>query len=165
MLKRSQSLSLQTSVSGEWVTSPCTPEPVFHEGFPDFQRVTISGDYCAGVTHNTKPRPPPKEISSKFTNITEIKQIVLYIWVFREQNDEGSFPSCFQITVEDYEQAAKSLLGALFIREKYSRLAYHHFPRTTARFLRSSENETWREEDEIRPGMLETGSKSRLFPL
>lgn len=57
-----------------------------------------------------------------------------------------------QITVEDYEQAAQSLLGALLIREKYSRLAYHTFPRTTARFLRSSENEVWREEDEIRPG-------------
>lgn len=64
------------------------------------------------------------------------------------------FPSIFQITVEDYEQAAKSLLGALFIREKYSRLAYHNFPRTTARFLRNSENETWREDDEIRPGMI-----------
>lgn len=58
----------------------------------------------------------------------------------------------FQITVEDYEQAAKSLLTALFIREKYSRLAYHRFPRTTAQFLRSAENEKWREEDEILPG-------------
>lgn len=65
------------------------------------------------------------------------------------------FPLFFQITVEDYEQAAKSLLGALFIREKYSRLAFHHFHRPTARFLRHSQNETWREEDEIRPGMLE----------
>lgn len=90
------------------------------------------------------------------------------MWVFRESNDEGIFPLFFQITVEDYEQAAKGLLGALFIREKYSRLAYHHFPRTTARFLRNSENETWKEEDEIQPGMLETypkSSKSRLFPL
>lgn len=61
--------------------------------------------------------------------------------------------------MEDYEQAAKSLLGALFIREKYSRLAYHNFPRTTARFLRNSEDEPWREEDEIRPG---TGQLSQL---
>ncbi|TNN00123.1 hypothetical protein fugu_011369 [Takifugu bimaculatus] len=104
MLKRSQSLSLQMPGAPEWAaSSPCTPEPVFHESFPDFQRVTISGDYCAGIT------------------------------------------------VEYYEQAAKSLLGALFIREKYSRLAYHNFPRTTARFLRNSEDEPWREEDEIRP--------------
>lgn len=74
------------------------------------------------------------------------------------------FSLFFQITVEDYEQAAKSLLGALFIREKYSRLAYHHFPRTTARFLRSAENETWREEDEIRPGRLEIhGNCGRLL--
>nr|XP_046251161.1 AMP deaminase 3b isoform X1 [Scatophagus argus]XP_046251162.1 AMP deaminase 3b isoform X1 [Scatophagus argus]XP_046251163.1 AMP deaminase 3b isoform X1 [Scatophagus argus]XP_046251164.1 AMP deaminase 3b isoform X1 [Scatophagus argus] len=110
MLKRSQSVSLQIPVSVDWnqsmgtsVFSPSTPEPSLPQCFPDFQRVTISGDYCAGIT------------------------------------------------VEDYEQAAKSLLGALFIREKYSRLAYHHFPRTTARFLRNAENEKWREEDEVRP--------------
>lgn len=53
MLKRSQSLSLQMPGGADWAVSlPCTPEPVFHEGFPDFQRVTISGDYCAGVTEN-----------------------------------------------------------------------------------------------------------------
>lgn len=58
-----------------------------------------------------------------------------------------------QITVEDYEQAAKSLLKALFIREKYSKLAYHRFPQTTARFLRSAESLKWREEDEVFPGI------------
>ncbi|XP_023285165.1 AMP deaminase 3-like [Seriola lalandi dorsalis] len=111
MLKRSQSVSLQIPVSGDWalsvvspMLSPTTPEPHLPESFPDFQRVTISGDYCAGIT------------------------------------------------VEDYEQAAKSLLTALLIREKYSRLAYHRFPRTTAQFLRNAENEKWREEDEILPG-------------
>ena len=40
-----------------------------------------------------------------------------------------------QITVEDYEQAAKSLAKALIIREKYARLAYHRFPHTTAQYL------------------------------
>lgn len=54
--------------------------------------------------------------------------------------------------MEDYEQAAKSLLKALLIREKYSRLAYHRFPQTTARFLRSAENLKWREEDDVLPG-------------
>ncbi|XP_039987820.1 AMP deaminase 3b isoform X2 [Xiphias gladius] len=110
MLKRSQSVSLQIPISGDWalsavspILSPTTPEPVFQESLPDFQRVTISGDYCAGIT------------------------------------------------VEDYEQAAKTLLRALFIREKYSRLAYHRFPRTIAQFLRNAENEKWREEDEILP--------------
>lgn len=43
--------------------------------------------------------------------------------------------SLLQITVEDYEQAAKSLAKALMIREKYARLAYHRFPRTTAQYL------------------------------
>ena len=37
--------------------------------------------------------------------------------------------------MEDYEQAAKSLAKALMIREKYARLAYHRFPRTTAQYL------------------------------
>uniref|UniRef100_A0A8C4ZCY0 AMP deaminase n=1 Tax=Gadus morhua TaxID=8049 RepID=A0A8C4ZCY0_GADMO len=70
---------------------------------PDYQRVTISGDYCAGIT------------------------------------------------VEDYEQASKSLLKALLIREKYSRLAFHRFSRTTAHFLRSAEDRTWSQEDEVLP--------------
>ncbi|KAF7648764.1 hypothetical protein LDENG_00152260, partial [Lucifuga dentata] len=112
-MKRSQSVSLQIPISGDWalsvvspMLSPTTPEPVLPETFLEFQRVTISGDYCAGIT------------------------------------------------VEDYEQAAKALLKALFIREKYSRLAYHRFPRTTAQFLRTAENEKWREEDEILPDIL-----------
>ncbi|KAM8861739.1 AMP deaminase 3b isoform 1-T1 [Synchiropus picturatus] len=109
MLKRSQSLSLQIPCSVDWggsispMLTPTAAESVFPDSFPDFQRVTISGDYCAGIT------------------------------------------------VEDYEQAAKSLLKALFIREKYSKLAYHRFPRTIARFLRTAENTKWSEEDEILP--------------
>uniref|UniRef100_A0A8C1QN55 AMP deaminase n=1 Tax=Cyprinus carpio TaxID=7962 RepID=A0A8C1QN55_CYPCA len=57
--------------------------------------------------------------------------------------------------VEDYEQAAKSLLKALFFKKKkkkkYSKLAYHRFPRTTAQFLHNAANERWTEEDEILP--------------
>ncbi|XP_047372131.1 AMP deaminase 3 isoform X4 [Sciurus carolinensis] len=100
---RSQSLSLQMPAQQDWkgppTTSPAlspatpvlpgatsqpTPAPY---AMPEYQRVTISGDYCAGIT------------------------------------------------VEDYEQAAKSLAKALMIREKYARLAYHRFPRTTAQYL------------------------------
>uniref|UniRef100_A0A672PU22 AMP deaminase n=1 Tax=Sinocyclocheilus grahami TaxID=75366 RepID=A0A672PU22_SINGR len=111
-LMRSQSISLQIPVAPDWAmsvisplltpSSPIGPLPI---NIPEFQRVTISGDYCAGIT------------------------------------------------VEDYEQAAKALLTALFIREKYSRLAYHRFPRTTARFLRSANNEKWSEEEEVLPGI------------
>uniref|UniRef100_A0A673B9C9 AMP deaminase n=2 Tax=Sphaeramia orbicularis TaxID=375764 RepID=A0A673B9C9_9TELE len=86
--------------------SPVTPEPGLAMASPEFQRVTISGDYCAGVT------------------------------------------------VEDYEQAAQSLLKALLIREKYSRLAYHRFTRTTARFLSEARNEKWKVEDEVLPDIL-----------
>lgn len=104
-LKRSQSVSLQ--MPPDWTPppaqTPATAESLLSDSFPDFQRVTISGDYCAGIT------------------------------------------------VEDYEQATKGLLKALFIREKYSRLAYHRFPRTTALFLRNAENERWLEEDEVLP--------------
>uniref|UniRef100_A0A671LWG6 AMP deaminase n=1 Tax=Sinocyclocheilus anshuiensis TaxID=1608454 RepID=A0A671LWG6_9TELE len=111
-LMRSQSISLQIPVAPDWAMSvisplltPSTPIGPLPIDIPEFQRVTISGDYCAGIT------------------------------------------------VEDYEQAAKALLTALFIREKYSRLAYHRFPRTTARFLRSANNEKWSEEEEVLPGM------------
>lgn len=104
MLKRSQTLSLHIP---DWAApspvQPLTPEPPPSLNVPDFQRVTISGDYCAGIT------------------------------------------------VEDYEQAAQSLLTALFIREKYSRLAYHRFPRTTARFLRESQDRPWSQDDEVVP--------------
>lgn len=110
---RSQSLSLQIPVNADWTrsaaatpylspSSTCSSLP---EAIPDYQRVTITGDYCAGVT------------------------------------------------VEDYEQAARSLFKALLIREKYSKLAYHRFCRTTSQFLRSAENTRWSEEDEVLPDM------------
>ncbi|XP_059917404.1 AMP deaminase 3b isoform X1 [Gadus macrocephalus] len=99
-MKRSQSLFLQ---SEPHLPGPATGQAPPQEDLPDYQRVTISGDYCAGIT------------------------------------------------VEDYEQASKSLLKALQIREKYSRLAFHRFSRTTAHFLRSAEDRTWSQEDEVLP--------------
>ncbi|XP_072236714.1 LOW QUALITY PROTEIN: AMP deaminase 3 [Leuresthes tenuis] len=110
---RSQSLSLQIPVNsdGAWsgtVTpflSPSSTSSSVIENCPDFQRVTISGDYCAGIT------------------------------------------------VEDYEQAARSLFKALLLREKYSKLAYHRFCRTTSQFLCSAQNMRWSEGDEVLPDM------------
>ncbi|XP_061884635.1 AMP deaminase 3 [Entelurus aequoreus] len=112
---RSKSMSLQVPINSDWnwpgalspfqspsCSSLCSS---LQEYCPDYQRVTISGDYCAGIP------------------------------------------------VEDYELAAKSLLKALLIREKYSRLAYHRFCRTTAQFLRRAENLSWCEEDEVQPDM------------
>ena len=58
-----------------------------------------------------------------------------------------------QITVEDYEQAAKSLAKALMIREKYARLAYHRFPRTTAQYLGHRRLDTTPLEEGL-PGMV-----------
>ncbi|XP_027017323.2 AMP deaminase 3b isoform X1 [Tachysurus fulvidraco] len=109
-LIRSQSISLQIPGASEWAMSvigpllnPAISEAPGESNVPEFQRVTISGDYCAGIT------------------------------------------------VDDYEQASKSLLKALLIREKYARLAYHHFPRTTAKFLRTAYNDTWNEEEDVLP--------------
>ncbi|XP_034031741.1 AMP deaminase 3b isoform X2 [Thalassophryne amazonica] len=111
-MKRSQTicLQLQDIVDGapsavSSINLPSTPEPfsALPDNIPEFQRVTISGDYCTGIT------------------------------------------------VDDHEATAESLLKALFIRETYSKLAYHRFPRTTARFLCSARNVEWREEDEILP--------------
>ncbi|XP_028650726.1 AMP deaminase 3-like isoform X1 [Erpetoichthys calabaricus] len=109
-LIRSQSMSLQTPINQDWVNSvispiisPESPTLSLKDSVPEFQRVAISGDYCAGIT------------------------------------------------VEDYEHAAQGLLKSLLIREKYTKFAYHRFPRTTAQFLRSAENEIWNVEDEVIP--------------
>ncbi|XP_066556936.1 AMP deaminase 3 isoform X2 [Amia ocellicauda] len=112
-LIRSQSMSLQIPVNPDWamsvispILSPASTSASIPDNAPEYQRVTISGDHCAGIT------------------------------------------------VEDYEQAAKSLLKALYIREKYSKLAYHRFPRTTAQYLRGAENEKWSEEEEVLPDII-----------
>uniref|UniRef100_A0A8C6WRL9 AMP deaminase n=1 Tax=Neogobius melanostomus TaxID=47308 RepID=A0A8C6WRL9_9GOBI len=108
ILRRSHTLSLHLP---DWLglgprpVQPLTPELPPSLNVPEFQRVTISGDYCAGIT------------------------------------------------VDDYEQAAQSLLTALLIREKYSRLAYHRFPRTTARFLQESRDRPWSTDQEVLPEM------------
>ncbi|XP_032894758.1 AMP deaminase 3 isoform X1 [Amblyraja radiata] len=115
-LIRSHSLSLQISTFDgvlSLVSPATTPQKpsqnVPPQGLPqpcevpEFQRVTISGDYCAGIT------------------------------------------------VDDYEHAAKGLIKALFIREKYMRLAYQTFPRITGQYMRSTKNGQWLEEDEVLP--------------
>ena len=56
--------------------------------------------------------------------------------------------------MEDYEQAAKSLAKALMIREKYTRLAYHRFPRTTAKYLGHPQADT-APPTEVLPGALQ----------
>ncbi|XP_043980880.1 AMP deaminase 3b isoform X2 [Gambusia affinis] len=103
LLKRSQSISMQDDWRAPSLLTAGGAEAPLPENFPDYQRVTISGDYCAGIT------------------------------------------------VDDYEQAAKSLFKALVIREKYSKLAYHRFPRTAAKYLRDGENLEWSEDDEVLP--------------
>ncbi|XP_016886180.1 AMP deaminase 3 isoform X2 [Cynoglossus semilaevis] len=107
MMIRSQSLhpDWTWSVATTPFPSPSSTSSSMQETYPDYQRVTISGDYCAGIT------------------------------------------------LEDYEQAARSLFKALRIREKYSKLAYHRFCRTTSQFLCSAENMRWSEEDEVLPDM------------
>ncbi|XP_072906061.1 AMP deaminase 3-like isoform X2 [Hemitrygon akajei] len=115
-LIRSHSLSLQIPACDGALTMPSpamTPQtpsqnlPLFGIQLPyevpEFQRVTISGDYCAGIT------------------------------------------------VEDYEHAARGLIKAIFIREKYMRLAYQMFPRITRQYMRTIKDDQWPEEDEVMP--------------
>ncbi|XP_006780231.1 AMP deaminase 3 [Neolamprologus brichardi] len=108
---RSKSLCLQVPANADWARlvtpfmSPSSTSSSVQENCPDYQRVTISGDYCAGIT------------------------------------------------LDDYDQAAKNLFKALLLREKYSKLAYHRFCRTTSKFLQSAQNTTWNEEDEVLPDM------------
>uniref|UniRef100_A0A671XG03 AMP deaminase n=1 Tax=Sparus aurata TaxID=8175 RepID=A0A671XG03_SPAAU len=81
--------------------------------------------------------------------LQQAKELELLKELAEQQSEESTkrkhlrlmYVSCLfpiQITVEDYEQAAKSLFKALLIREKYSKLAYQRFCRTTAQFLRIS---------------------------
>ncbi|XP_069760089.1 AMP deaminase 3-like isoform X2 [Narcine bancroftii] len=111
-LIRSHSLSLQIpvidgafSLASPSMTSQISIQSGIQPPYevPEFQRVTISGDYCAGVT------------------------------------------------VEDYEHAARGLMKALFIREKYMQLAYQTFPRITAQYMRSFHSGDWQEDGNVMP--------------
>lgn len=53
---RSKSLCLQVPANADWARlvtpfmSPSSTSSSVQENCPDYQRVTISGDYCAGVS-------------------------------------------------------------------------------------------------------------------
>lgn len=186
---RSQSMSLQIPVNADWTrsvtpflspSSTCSSLP---ESCPDYQRVTISGDYCAGVSNINRCNIDGGNDAFAVLHVVPLLAVpsncITYVgWLAglqhvctqnvekhvstyfscSRQNGVGRIPlsACplsVQITVEDYEQAAKSLLKALLLREKYSKLAYHRFCRTTAQFLRSAENMRWSEDDEVQPGL------------
>uniref|UniRef100_A0A4W5Q123 AMP deaminase n=1 Tax=Hucho hucho TaxID=62062 RepID=A0A4W5Q123_9TELE len=113
---------------------------------------TVPEDCPIGL-HQAKERELLKELAEQHSEeklfcVARSPQDEMESHVVRLEMTALSSP---QITVEDYEQAAKTLMKALFIREKYSRLAYHRFPQTVAQFLRSAENQTWKEEDGVRP--------------
>uniref|UniRef100_A0A8C4R7W7 AMP deaminase n=1 Tax=Eptatretus burgeri TaxID=7764 RepID=A0A8C4R7W7_EPTBU len=55
------------------------------------------------------------------------------------------------LSMEDVQHAAKGLFQAMAIREKYMRLSFQRFPCTTSFYLRCSENERWKEEDQVLP--------------
>uniref|UniRef100_A0A672JD08 AMP deaminase n=1 Tax=Salarias fasciatus TaxID=181472 RepID=A0A672JD08_SALFA len=54
-------------------------------------------------------------------------------------SDNGEI-SAVQVTMDDFELSCKGLYRALTIREKYMRLAFQRYPRTTSHFLRDIEN-------------------------
>uniref|UniRef100_A0A672JCK7 AMP deaminase n=1 Tax=Salarias fasciatus TaxID=181472 RepID=A0A672JCK7_SALFA len=65
-------------------------------------------------------------------------------------SDNGEI-SAVQVTMDDFELSCKGLYRALTIREKYMRLAFQRYPRTTSHFLRDIESESFKIEDEVQP--------------
>ena len=63
-----------------------------------------------------------------------------------------SSKSAHQVTMDDFELSCKGLYRALTIREKYMRLAFQRFPRTTSEYLCDIEGETFKPEDQVQPG-------------
>ncbi|XP_068452964.1 AMP deaminase 1 [Clinocottus analis] len=55
------------------------------------------------------------------------------------------------VTMDDFELSCRGLYRALTIREKYMRLAYQRYPRTTSEFLREIEGESFKIEDQAQP--------------
>ncbi|XP_069489503.1 AMP deaminase 1-like [Ambystoma mexicanum] len=55
------------------------------------------------------------------------------------------------VTVDDFEVISQDLFRALTIRERYMRMSFQRFPRTTSQYLRKIEGKTWKEDDEVHP--------------
>uniref|UniRef100_A0AAX7UA71 AMP deaminase n=1 Tax=Astatotilapia calliptera TaxID=8154 RepID=A0AAX7UA71_ASTCA len=55
------------------------------------------------------------------------------------------------VTMDDFELACRGLYRALTIREKYMRLAFQRFPRTASQYLRQTEGESFRPEEQLDP--------------
>ncbi|XP_070824502.1 AMP deaminase 1 [Chaetodon trifascialis] len=55
------------------------------------------------------------------------------------------------VTMDDFELSCKGLYRALTIREKYMKLAFQRYPRTTSQYLRDIEGETFKPEDQVQP--------------
>uniref|UniRef100_UPI00358F67F9 AMP deaminase 3-like n=1 Tax=Myxine glutinosa TaxID=7769 RepID=UPI00358F67F9 len=55
------------------------------------------------------------------------------------------------VLMDDVQRAAKGLFQALATREQYMRLSFQRFPCTTSFYLRFSENQKWKEEDQVLP--------------
>lgn len=72
-----------------------------------------------------------------------------------------------QVTMDDFELSCKGLFRALTIREKYMKLAYQRFPRTSSQYLRNIEGESFKIEDQLQPGgpeSQENGQNPLFFP-
>lgn len=70
---RSQSISMQIPVSSDWTPfiSPSSTCSSVLDSCPDYQRVTISGDYCAGV----------RILNRKYEICASLLQNIMPCWV------------------------------------------------------------------------------------
>jgi len=67
--------------------------------------------------------------------------------------------------MDDFEQSCKGLYRALTIREKYMRLSYQRYPRTTSEYLREIEGESFKIEDQVQPGEERSSSREMISVL
>lgn len=86
---RSQSMSLQIPVTVDGprttatpVLSPSSTCPSIPDNFPEYQRVTISGDYCAGVRSLTQSTSAISVYSILFYYIYIYIIFILYIILY-----------------------------------------------------------------------------------
>lgn len=96
-----RSQSMQIPVSNEWafnvvspLLSPVSTCPSLPDSFPEYQRVTISGDYCAGVRDESPTLMPSqnnhRSCPQRFTSPSRpteatacTKQLWVRAWLFK----------------------------------------------------------------------------------
>ncbi|KAJ1138858.1 hypothetical protein NDU88_005239 [Pleurodeles waltl] len=97
----------------------------------------------------TVPESEPTEKTQTAGDAESYVPSYLRVPHFQRVQITGDYAS--GVTVDDFELISQDLFRALTIREKYMRMSYQRFPRTTSQYLRNIEGKTWKEADEVHP--------------